>query len=128
MAHSNQAAEYNLNDKGLELVDTYLGAAGVLTGSARLAREAEDAAATAAGNEEIARKEQERERRRKSLERQIAELREQFEGEDAAIAREIREAQRRRDQLSGERTAMARSRRAFAPGGKAARQRKEGRP
>ena len=37
MAHSNQAVEYRLSDDGLHLVDTYVGAAGVLTGSARLA-------------------------------------------------------------------------------------------
>ena len=72
MAHSNQTSEYRLTGSGLEIVDTYLGAADVLTGSARLAREAEDAAALAAGADEIARKQAERERRRKALERQIA--------------------------------------------------------
>jgi circadian clock protein KaiC len=117
MAHSNQASEYRLSDAGFELVDTYLGTAGVLTGSARMAKEAEDEAAMAAGAEEIARKEEERERRRKALERRILELREQFVADDAALERDIEAAARRRDRLAAERTAMARSRQAFTPRG-----------
>jgi circadian clock protein KaiC len=129
MAHSNQASEYRLSNAGLMLLDTYLGVAGVLTGSARLAKEAEDEAATVAGSEEIARKEEERGRRRKALERQIGELKEQFEADDAAIQRDIQAAGRRRDRLMVERTAMAQSRQAFAPGGKtSARRGKERRP
>jgi circadian clock protein KaiC len=117
MAHSNQASEYRLSDAGFELVDTYLGTAGVLTGSARMAKEAEDEAAMAAGAEEIARKEEERERRRKALERRILELREQFVADDAALERDIDATARRRDRLAAERTAMARSRQAFTPRG-----------
>jgi circadian clock protein KaiC len=113
MAHSNQASEYRLSDAGLELLDTYLGPTGVVTGSARLAKEAEDEAALAAGNQDIALREQERERRRKALERQIAQLREQFEAEDAGLQRSIQEAARHRDRLVVERAAMGRSRQAF---------------
>jgi circadian clock protein KaiC len=116
MAHSNQAVEYRLSDRGLELVDTYVGAAGVLTGSARLAKEAEDDATLAAGAEEIARKEEERERRHKALHRQIAELQEQFQAEDAALERNIQEAIRQRDGLAAERASMAESRQAFTLG------------
>jgi circadian clock protein KaiC len=122
MAHSNQAAEYRLSDHGLELVDTYLGTSGVLTGSARLAKEAEDKASVTAGSEEIARKEEARARRRRILERQLVELREQFEVDDAALERNIQEAGRRRDRLLVERTAMAKSRQAFTPSGKTDRQ------
>ena len=39
-AHSNQVREFVLTDHGVELVDVYVGPAGVLTGSARLAQEA----------------------------------------------------------------------------------------
>jgi circadian clock protein KaiC len=121
MAHSNQAAEYRLSNRGLELVDTYLGAAGVLTGSARISKEAEDKAAIAARSEEITRKKGERERRRRGLERQIVELREQFDVDDAALKRDIQEAGRCRDRLAAERSEMAQSRQAFAPGGKTGR-------
>jgi circadian clock protein KaiC len=115
MAHSNQTAEYRLTDSGLELLDTYLGATQVLTGSPRLAKEAEDAALVEASAEEMERKAAERDRRRKVLEQQIGELRAQFEADDAALAREIEQAERRRDRILAERNAMAKSRHAFSP-------------
>jgi circadian clock protein KaiC len=118
MAHSNQASEYRLSNRGVKIVDTYFGAGDVVTGSARLAKEAEDAATLLAGAEEIARKQAERERRRKSLERQLVELREQFEAEDAVIKSDIQEATLRRERLSAGRMAMGESRRAFAPASK----------
>ncbi len=41
MAHSNQVREFVLSSNGVRLVDVYVGPGGVLTGSARLAQEAE---------------------------------------------------------------------------------------
>ena len=84
-------------------------------------------AAMAAGFEEIARKQRERKRRRNAIERQIAELREQFDADDAALQQDIQEAERRRDRLIAERAAMAQSRQAFAAVG-VGKQRKERRP
>ena len=45
MAHSNQIREFLMSHSGIELVDPYLGLGGVLTGSARVAQEAREAAA-----------------------------------------------------------------------------------
>jgi circadian clock protein KaiC len=42
MAHSNQVREFTLTSRGIRLRDVYLGPGGVLTGSARVAREAEE--------------------------------------------------------------------------------------
>lgn len=42
MSHSNQIREFLLTDRGVKLREVYLGAGGVLTGSARVAREAEE--------------------------------------------------------------------------------------
>ena len=39
-AHSNQVREFVLTDHGIELIDVYVGAAGMLAGSARLAQQA----------------------------------------------------------------------------------------
>jgi hypothetical protein len=86
-----------------------------LTGSARLAKEAEDEAALTTGAQEIARKQEERVRRRKALQRRIVELREQFQAEDAALAQDIQQSIRSRDGLATERAAMAKSRYAFKP-------------
>jgi circadian clock protein KaiC len=42
MAHSNQIREFTLSPAGVQLREVYLGPTGVLTGSARVAREAEE--------------------------------------------------------------------------------------
>ncbi|MDL5503213.1 MAG: ATPase domain-containing protein, partial [Candidatus Methanoperedens sp.] len=42
MSHSNQIREFLLTDKGIDLVDVYLGPSGVLTGSARAAVEMQE--------------------------------------------------------------------------------------
>jgi circadian clock protein KaiC len=44
MAHSNQVREFRLTDRGIDLVDVYVGPGGVLTGTARLAQQAREAA------------------------------------------------------------------------------------
>lgn len=43
MAHSNQIREFLLSHRGLELIDVYVGGGEVLTGTARLAQEAQQA-------------------------------------------------------------------------------------
>jgi circadian clock protein KaiC len=48
MAHSNQMREFLLTDEGIDLIDVYIGPGGVLTGSARCTREAEEAGETLA--------------------------------------------------------------------------------
>jgi circadian clock protein KaiC len=42
MAHSNQVREFLMTDNGVELRDVYVGPSGVVTGSARVAQEAQD--------------------------------------------------------------------------------------
>jgi circadian clock protein KaiC len=75
MGHSNQIREYVLSDHGPKLVEPYLGPAGVLTGSARVAQEARETAETLLRAQEKEQRRREFERRREATERQIAELR-----------------------------------------------------
>jgi circadian clock protein KaiC len=82
MSHSNQIREFLLTRKGIDLLDVYLGAAGVLTGSARLVQEAKDKAETLAQQQQQARKQRERRQKRLLLERQMAELRAELEMEE----------------------------------------------
>ena len=44
MGHSNQVREFLISERGLDLLDVYLGSGGVLTGSARVQQEARDRA------------------------------------------------------------------------------------
>ena len=54
MAHSNQIREFLISDHGIDVVDAYIGASGVLTGSARVAQGALEKAAALAGQQEAA--------------------------------------------------------------------------
>jgi len=83
MAHSNQVREFVLSDAGIDLVDVYVGADGVLTGNARVAHAAHERATA-----ELRRRDHERgllqlASRRKAIEAQIAALQAQGQAEEA---------------------------------------------
>jgi len=83
MAHSNQMREFVLSDAGIDLVDVYIGADGVLTGNARLAHAAHEQASA-----ELQRRDHERSllrlaSRQKAIEAQIAALHAQSQAEEA---------------------------------------------
>jgi circadian clock protein KaiC len=79
MAHSNQIREFLISDRGIDLVDAYIGPSGVLTGSARAAQAALEKAALLASHQEAARRKRELEQKRAALERQISGLRSEHE-------------------------------------------------
>jgi circadian clock protein KaiC len=83
MAHSNQIREFLLTDKGIMLRDVYVGMEGVLTGSARLAQEARDNSEKYLLRQAIEQRKLNLEKKRKSLEAQIAALKSEFDAEEA---------------------------------------------
>jgi circadian clock protein KaiC len=83
MANSNQIREFILTGHGVELRDVYIGASGVLTGSARIAQEALENAELLTRKQDIERKKREIQRKRKALEVQIATLQADFESEES---------------------------------------------
>ncbi len=86
MAHSNQVREFVLGDKGIDLVDVYLGAERVLTGTARVAQEALERAAAVLREEDHQRKLGRLASRQKAIGDQIAALRAEAEFEAAELA------------------------------------------
>jgi len=112
MAHSNQIREFILTDKGIGLVDVYLGPGGVFTGSARYAQEAKEKAEALARKQEIERKQRELELKRKVMETRIASLQAEFEAEEEELKRMINEAKQREEALVQDRETMARLRKA----------------
>jgi circadian clock protein KaiC len=110
MAHSNQIREFLLTDSGIELADVYLGPEGVLTGSARQAQEAREAAATLARRQETEAKQRELNRRRQALEARITAMRADFESERAELEKSIGEEQARDEVIREDRQRMAVSR------------------
>jgi circadian clock protein KaiC len=112
MAHSNQIREFLLTSHGVELLDAYTGVASVLTGSARLTREAEDRAAALADEQELDRKERALARLQAAFESELASLRGQFETEQADLASAIVQSRARRARQSEDRRNIAKSRQA----------------
>lgn len=104
MPHSNQVREFVLSDNGVSLVDVYLLGDRVLTGSARVAREAQVIAASDLQGRDHERRLQALAGRRKALDAQIAALvaeSEERAGEIAfAIEREKFEAEGIRSRAS----------------------------
>jgi circadian clock protein KaiC len=85
MAHSNQVREFVLSDKGMDLVDAYLGGDRVLTGSARLSQEALERAATAVRAQTHQRKLRQLAVKQQAIEAQIVALQAEAEAETEEV-------------------------------------------
>jgi circadian clock protein KaiC len=116
MPHSNQIREFVLSSEGVQLRPTYIGPAGVLTGSMRVAQEARESAAAAARAEAFAAKLRRLERRRQATEVRIEELRADLAAVDEEHAQLARANRTREDALREGRARMARSRGSDAQG------------
>lgn len=115
MAHSNQIREFLLTDHGVELSDVYVGASGVLTGSARLAQEAQEKAALVIRDQEVELRRIELERKRTTLEAQIEVMRAEFAVEEIASIKIIGQEKAEKAQLAQGRLDMGLSRQVDAP-------------
>lgn len=109
-AHSNQIREFVMTRHGIRLITPYLGMEGVLTGSARVAQEAKEAADGARRRSELARKRRDVERRRRTLEAQIAALRAELEMEREELDRILGEESAQERRVVADRDAIAASR------------------
>jgi circadian clock protein KaiC len=110
MAHSNQIREFKLTDHGIELVDVYVGADGVLTGSARLSQETKDEAEQLLRQQEIGSKQFGLERKRDAMEAQIVVLRSEFEAEESESLKVIGIEKARNETFTQDKVKMAMSR------------------
>jgi circadian clock protein KaiC len=105
MAHSNQIREFLISDRGVDLVDAYIGPSGVLTGSARAAQGALEKAAVLASQQQAAQLKREVERKREAIERQISGLRADYETEAEELRRIAEQVGTSTRMLTTERTA-----------------------
>lgn len=112
MAHSNQVREFLLSDRGIELTDVYVGPEGVLTGSARLAQEAQSQAAELSEQQESQRRQREFARKRQLLEAQMAALRAELETEEEEHRRFVEQQQMRHCKMAQTEQALAALRKA----------------
>ena len=112
MANSNQIREFILTDSGVELREVYIGAKGVLTGSARIAQEARENADRLIHEKDIERKKRKLERKRKVLQAQIDALHAEFDSEESEANEMIEMEQDKIKRLKQDIIDMAKSRKA----------------
>jgi circadian clock protein KaiC len=110
MSHSNQLREFRLTRHGIQLVDAYIGPAGVMTGSARIAQENREKQASEARERQTSRRIRGMERRRAAIARQIAELEASLADEEAEVAMLIDQDRQHEVSIGSARSAMATSR------------------
>ena len=106
-AHSNQVREFVLTDHGIELVDVYVGAAGVLAGSARVTQQAAERDAELRIAEDLARRRRELHRSVIEREAHLVAVQDQLDAERTEIDRiDLREGHQVAD-TEADRSAMA---------------------
>ena len=116
IAHSNQVREFLLTDHGIELLDAYIGADGVLMGTARSSQLARERAAEVERLQASARKQRELRRKQELYEAQLQSLKSQYETERDAILMELDEEQKRLKEAADQRLEIARLRKADSRG------------
>ena len=114
-AHSNQVREFVLTDHGIELVEVYVGAAGMLTGSARLAQEAVERDAEARQADDLERHRRELRSTISEREAHLIALQDQLASERAEFDRMDRRERRQAAEAEADRQSMATRRWADAP-------------
>lgn len=112
MANSNQIREFVLTNHGIELRDVYVGASGVLTGSARIAQEALENSEVLTRKHEIESKKREIARKRSDLESKIATMRADFVSEESEAIKILEIEQEMIKRLEQDKMEMAVSRKA----------------
>jgi len=104
MKHSNQVREFVITDKGLDLVDVYLGPEGVLTGSAREAQILHEQTGEVLRDSAVSRKDREISRKRKVLEAKISSLQTEFESVEDELNRVYQEEELRKQVVDNTRS------------------------
>ncbi|MEK6775090.1 MAG: circadian clock protein KaiC [Bdellovibrionota bacterium] len=110
MDHSNQVREFLLTKTGSQLVDIYLGTAGVLTGSMRVSQEAKDLAEAHARSQEVAHLTAQLEAKRKFYTAQASALDAELKAAEAELLKALSQSKLKEERAKLDRIDMAASR------------------
>jgi circadian clock protein KaiC len=110
MKHSNQVREFVITNKGLALVDIFLGPEGVLIGSARETQALQALTGEALRDHAVNRKDREIERKRSVLTAKIAALNEEFDSVQDELNKSYVEEEVRKEILEKNREQLTRNR------------------
>jgi len=116
IAHSNQVREFVVTDHGIELIDAYIGAEGVLMGSARSSQLARETAAQVQRGLATEQKTRELQLKQQLYEAQLLALKGQYESDRDAIVRELEQEKEREKMVANQRLEIARLRQADKDG------------
>jgi circadian clock protein KaiC len=114
MAHSNQVREFVLSERGIDLIDVYVGTEGVLAGSARVARERRDQEREADRRVEMDLRKQDLAARRSLTQARVLALKEELARQERELERSIAREERRQAWREGTRERMRHARHAAA--------------
>jgi len=115
MAHSNQIREFLITDRGIDLMDVYVGEGIVFSGASRKSQELKEEAEAAARREELERLKRELERKRKVMEARINEIRVEFEMAEEDLKKAILNREMKEKILLADRAAIGELRKADVP-------------
>jgi circadian clock protein KaiC len=115
MAHSNQIREFLITDKGIDLMDVYVGEGMVLTGASRKSQELKEEAEAAARKEELERLKREVERKRLVMKARINEIRAEFATAEEDLKKSILNQEMKEKILLADRAAIGELRKADVP-------------
>lgn len=107
MSHSNQIREYQISNRGVDLVEAYIGPAGVLTGTARQAQEAIERDEALQLRQDADRRRREFAARQAAAERQILEMRAALKAEEEELERLNEQVEGRERRIEADRMSMA---------------------
>jgi circadian clock protein KaiC len=107
MDHSKQLREYRLSERGVSLIDAYVGPEGVLTGTARLVQETRERRAALERQQATERRRRELLRKRAAVEREIEEKRGALDVEEEELRRLIAQEEEREAGIGSERSELA---------------------
>ena len=110
IAHSNQVREFVLSDRGIELIDAYIGSEGVLMGAARSSQLARESAAERERRQVTERKERELKHKQQLYKAQLVALKGQYETERDALIMELEEEKLKERAVANQRLEIARLR------------------
>ena len=106
MKHSNQVREFMITNRGLNLIDVFVGPEGVLTGSAREFQQLQSQTDEVLLKNTLSRKEKEIARKSKELNAKIASLTSRFESVKEQLENEFTEQQLRKEVIENNRKQM----------------------
>ncbi len=110
MAHSNQIQEFRIQNDGIEVIPPYIGTAGLIGGSARLAQEAKEREVEVFRAEEVERHIRRLQNERRQMELRLEELKADLEEKEFEIRKRKSEEENRKGVSDKDRKAMRSSR------------------